>query len=72
MVIGPLNVINQAVWAYIRAEGIWRTNKELEASEEAEVKRGMLKWFGQMVIWGSIEASVLLQVFNRLSVGLEG
>jgi len=43
MVIGPLNVINQAVWAYIRAEGIWRTNKELEASEEAEIKQGILK-----------------------------
>ena len=43
MVIGPLNVINQAVWVYIRAEGIWGVNKELEASEEAEVKRGILK-----------------------------
>ena len=72
MVVGPLNVVDQAVWAYMRAEGIWGANKELEASEEAEVKRGMLKWFGQKVIWGSIEASVLLQVFYRLSVGLEG
>ena len=72
MVVGPLNVVDQAVWVYIRAEGIWGANKELEASEEAEVKRGILKWFGQKVIWGSIEASVLLQVFYRLSVGLEG
>jgi hypothetical protein len=31
----------------------------------------MLKWFGQKVIWGSIEASVLLQVFYQLTVGLE-
>ena len=60
IVIGPLNVVDQAVWAYMRAEGIWGANKELEASEEVEVKQGILKWFGQKVIWGSIETSVLL------------
>ena len=43
MVIGLLNVIDQAVWAYIRVEGIWGVNKELEASEEVEVKWGILK-----------------------------
>jgi hypothetical protein len=71
MVTGPLEVVDQAVWSHMRAEGIWGANEKLEASEEAEVKRGMLKWFGQKVIWGSIEASVLLQVFYRLVVGLE-
>ena len=72
MIVGLLNVIDQAVWVYIRVEGIWGANKELETSEEAEVKWRILKWFGQKVIWGSIETSVLLQVFYRLSVGLEG
>ena len=50
MIIGPLNVINQAIWAYIQAEGIWGANKELKASEEVKVKRGILKWFKQKVI----------------------
>jgi len=71
MVAGPLEVVDQAVWLHMRAEGIWRANEKLEVSKEAEVKRGMLKWFRQKVIWGSIEASVLLQVFYRLAVGLE-
>jgi RecQ family ATP-dependent DNA helicase len=72
MVTGPLEVVDQAVWSYMRAEGIWGANEELEASEEVEVKRGMLTWFGQKVILGTMEASVLLQVFYRLTVGLEG
>ncbi len=71
MVAGPLEVVDQEVWSYMRAEGIWGANEKLEASEEAEVKRGMLVWFGQRVVWGLVEASVLLQVFYRLTVGLE-
>jgi RecQ family ATP-dependent DNA helicase len=71
MVAGPLEVVDQEVWSYMRAEGIWGANEKLEASEEAEVKRGLLVWFGQRVIWGLIEASVLLQAFYRLTVGLE-
>jgi hypothetical protein len=71
MVAGPLEVVDQAVWSYMRAEGIWGANEKLEASEEAEVKRWMLKWFGQKVIWGTIEASVLLQVFYRSTARLE-
>ena len=47
MVAGPLDVINQEVWSYMRAAGIWGANEKLEASEEGEVKRGMLVWFGQ-------------------------
>ena len=43
IVIGPLNVINQAVWAYMRIEGIWGVNKELEASKKVEIKWGILK-----------------------------
>jgi hypothetical protein len=50
MVAGLLEVVDEEVWSYIQAEGIWGANEELEASEEAEVKRGMLVWFGQRVI----------------------
>jgi hypothetical protein len=71
MVAGLLEVVDQEVWSPMRAEGIWGANERLEASEEAEVKRGMLDWFGRKVMWGSIEASVLLRVFYRLTVGLE-
>jgi len=42
MVAGPLEVVSEEVWSYMRAEGIWGANEKLEASEEAEVKRGML------------------------------
>ena len=31
----------------------------MDAGEEAEVKKGMLKWFREKVIWGSIKVSVL-------------
>jgi RecQ family ATP-dependent DNA helicase len=71
MVAGPLEVVDQEVWSYMRAEGIWGANEKLEASEEGEVKRGLLVWFGQRVIWGLVEASVLLQAFYRLTIGLE-
>jgi len=72
MVAGPLEVVDEEVWSYMRAEGIWGANEKLEAGEEAEVKRGMLVWFGQRVVWGLVEASILLQVFYRLTVRLEG
>src|SRR6187402_2164338 len=72
MVAGPVEVVDEEVWSYMRAEGIWGANEKLEAGEEAEVKRGMLVWFGRRVVWGSVEASVLLQVFYRLTVRLEG
>jgi hypothetical protein len=72
MVAGPLEVVDEEVWSYMRAEGIWGAYEKLEASEEAEVKRGMLVWFGRRVVWGFVEASVLLQVFYRLVVRLEG
>ncbi|KAK6591445.1 hypothetical protein H4I95_12198 [Botrytis cinerea] len=52
MVAGPFEVVNQEVWSYMRAEGIWGAHEKLEASEEAEVQRGMLVWFGRRVVWG--------------------
>jgi len=42
MVAGLLEVVSEEVWSYMRAEGIWGANEKLEASEEAEVKRGIL------------------------------
>jgi len=68
MVAGPFEVVDQEVWSYMRAAGIWGAHETLEASEEAEVKRGMLVWFGQRVVWGLVEASILVQVFSRLVV----
>jgi len=50
MVAGLVEVVDQAVWSYIRVEGIWGANEQLNTSEEVEVKRGMLKWFSQKVI----------------------
>jgi hypothetical protein len=40
-------------------------------SEEAEVHRFMLIWFGKKIIWGIMEGSVMLRAFYRLAVGLE-
>ena len=71
LVARPSEVSDQEVWSHMRARGIWGIDEWLDTGEEAEVKKGMLKWFGEKVIWGSIEASVLLQVFYRLTVGLE-
>jgi hypothetical protein len=69
MVAGPLEVVENEVWSYMRDQGIWGARQVLEASEEGEVKRGMLVWFGQRVIWGLVESSVLLQVFcERLNL----
>ena len=45
--------------------GVWYTD------EKEEVRRAMLKWFGQKMDWGPIEASVLIQAFYYLTVGLE-
>jgi hypothetical protein len=42
IIAGLLEVVDQEVWLYIRAEGIWGTNKKLEASKETEIKRGLL------------------------------
>jgi hypothetical protein len=33
----------------MRAKGIWGTGEKLEESEEEEVRKGMLKWFGKKV-----------------------
>jgi hypothetical protein len=41
MVAGPLEVVDQEVWSYMGAEGIWGANEKLKGSEEAEVKKGM-------------------------------
>lgn len=66
-----MEVTNEEVWSYVRAEGVLGASEMLVVSKAAEVTRGVLVWFGQRDIWGSVEASVLLQVFYRLTVGLE-
>ncbi|KAG4426956.1 hypothetical protein IFR05_017561, partial [Cadophora sp. M221] len=47
LVAGPSEVLDQAVWSYMRARGIWGLNEWLGPEEEAEVKKGMLRWFGE-------------------------
>jgi hypothetical protein len=71
MVAGPVEVVDREVWSWMRAEGIWGVADKLSDGEEQEVKRRMLEWFGQKVVWGGVEASVLLQVFYRLAKGFE-
>jgi RecQ family ATP-dependent DNA helicase len=71
MIAGPLEVVDQEVWSYLRAEGIWGADEKLDPSEVEEVERGMLRWLGKRAKWGLIEASILLQVFYRLTVRLE-
>jgi len=55
----------------MQAEGIWGAAEKSRKSEEPEVRRRMLKWFGHEVVWGGVEASVLLQVLYRSTKGME-
>ena len=52
-------------------EWIWGAAEKLRNGERPEVRRRMLEWFGHKVVWGGVEASVLLQVFYRLARGME-
>ena len=70
MVAGPLEVVKEGVYEELRDKGIL-TEGELVGEEMKSAKKEMLKWFGRRVKWGSIEASVLLKAFYRLTVGLE-
>ena len=46
MIVGLLEVVDQEVWLYIRAEGIWGANEKLNTGKKVKVKKGMLKQFG--------------------------
>jgi hypothetical protein len=67
IIAGPLEVVDHEVWFQMQAEGIWGADEKLDADEGAEITKGKLKWFRQKVVWGSIEASILLLVFYRLT-----
>jgi hypothetical protein len=71
MIVGPLEVVEENVYRGMKVEGIWGSNEKLNEEEVKQVKTGMLRWFGEKVNWASMEASVLLQVLYRLTVGLE-
>ena len=43
------------VWGRMQAEGIWGAAEKSRKSEEPEVRRRMLKWFGHEVVWGGVE-----------------
>jgi hypothetical protein len=42
-----------------------------DLDEEAEVKRVIMICLAKKIIWGLMEASVLLQVFYQLTIRLE-
>lgn len=72
-VAAPFDVVKAELYDQLRAEGIWGRGNELTSDEEAEVKWVMIMmiWFTKKIIWGSIEASVLLLVFYCLAVRLK-
>ena len=59
MIAGPDEVVDEQVYSWMKAKGI------------EQGKQMMIKWFGQRVIWGEVEGSILIQVFYKLAVGLE-
>lgn len=67
----PLEVVEREVYDVMKTEGIWGMGSKLNDEEMIEVFRVMMIWFGKKIIWGSMEGSVLLRVFYRLTVGLE-
>jgi hypothetical protein len=71
MVAAPFDIVQVSVYDPMQAEGIWGQGSQLRRDEVAEVCRVMMIWFGKKIIWGSMEGSVLLRVFYRLTVGLE-
>jgi len=70
-IAAPLDVVKAGLYDPMKAEGIWGRGSEWGSDEEAEVKRVMMNWFAKKIIWGSVEASVFLQVFYHLTVKLE-
>lgn len=59
-----VEVVKEGLYRQIRALGIWgQGENEWSVEDHAEVIRVMLIWFGKKIIWGGIEASILLQVF---------
>jgi RecQ family ATP-dependent DNA helicase len=74
MSAGPIEVVEVGLFQAMREEKIWgRGSKwgEWDEAEQAEVWRVMRIWLGKKIIWGSMEASVFLRVFYRLTVGME-
>lgn len=71
MTAGPLEVVEETIYARLKAQGIWGEEEKLYVDEVQEVKQGMLRWFAQDVEWGCIDANVLLQAFYWLTVRLE-
>jgi hypothetical protein len=67
MTAAPLEIV-ETIYARLKAQGIWGEEEKLDIDEVQQVKQDMLRWFGQQVEWGDIEASILLQAFYWLNV----
>ncbi|KFZ20592.1 hypothetical protein V502_03128 [Pseudogymnoascus sp. VKM F-4520 (FW-2644)] len=71
-IAAPVEVAREGLYGQMKALGIWgRGEGEWSEEDHTEVRRVMLIWFGKKIIWGGMEASVLLRVFYWLTVGLE-
>jgi hypothetical protein len=71
MTAGPLEIVEETIYARMKAQGIWGEEEKLDVDEVQQVKQDMLRWFGQQVEWGDIEASILLRAFYWLTIKLE-
>jgi RecQ family ATP-dependent DNA helicase len=71
MITGPYEVVQEAIYLRMRRAGVWGPERAWGVAEREEVQQAMLKWFGRRVVWASMEASILLQAFYYLSIGLE-
>jgi len=68
MVAGPLSTVPASVYCHMQAEHIWGQGAELLAGEVQMAQRHMAEWFGKKVRWGTMEASIFLQVFYSSTV----
>jgi hypothetical protein len=49
---GPLEIVEEAIYSRLKAQGIWGEGEKLELGEVQEVQQGMLRWFGEEIEWG--------------------
>ncbi|KFZ23104.1 hypothetical protein V502_02418 [Pseudogymnoascus sp. VKM F-4520 (FW-2644)] len=71
-VAAPVEVAKAGLYEQMKALGIWGLGEgEWSKEETAEVTQVMKIWFVKKIIWGGMEASVILRVFYWLTVGLE-
>lgn len=48
MTVGPLEIVEETIYTWLKAQGIWGEEEKLDLDEIQEVKRGMLRSLGQV------------------------